>query len=114
MISTYHCAYHPLQLGKKPCDHSDEKRLAILGGHHFKYNFLHNDEYYTIPIIDVKYPEHGKVPFMEGNWDTHDFAIMVLKTPAKFSEKINSMARDDRRRQRSRGSEAKLESAART
>merc|ERR1719481_431865 len=45
--------------------------------------------YYTIPIIDVKYPKHQK--FEKGKYDSHDFAIMVLKTPAKFSEKINSI-----------------------
>jgi len=73
----------------KPCDHSDEKRIAVLGQHTMYPEMIKN--YYTIPIIDVKHQKNPDLFEPSGDYDSHDLAIMVLKTPAKFSEKINSI-----------------------
>jgi len=47
--------------------------------------------YYSIPIIDVKYPKHGYQQFKHGHYSSHDLAIMVLKNAARFSDKVNSI-----------------------
>ena len=67
-----------------PCDHSDGGRLAVLGRHTFKLSKL--ERYYTIPIIDVKYPPHQ---FLTNDNLSHDFAMLVLKEPAKWSQNIH-------------------------
>ena len=87
-MSSYHCSYTPGATGIKPCDHSDERRLAVLGRH--TYNERKLSSYYTIPIIDVKYPDHGQ-HLLTGDNESHDFVMFVLKTPAKFSDKVGSI-----------------------
>ena len=68
-----------------PCDHSDEKRLAVLGRHEFKFRDL--SKYYTIPIIQVKTPPHVWFTFRDK--ESHDFALLILKEPVKFSRRVN-------------------------
>ena len=68
-----------------PCDHSDEKRLAVLGRHEFKFQDL--SKYYTIPIIQVKTPPHVWFTFRDK--ESHDFALLILKEPVKFSRRVN-------------------------
>ena len=84
ILTSYHCTFNPVHdSGYKPCDHSDGKRLAVLGRHYFRIEHLAT--YYAIPIIDVKYPAH------QGLWrdhKSHDFAMLVLKEPAMFSKNI--------------------------
>ena len=89
ILSAFHCTvpFHCLEYPDsedcdKPCDHSDEKRLAYLGRH----LFLKSDKYNTIPIIDVKYPKNQG--YNEEDVKSHDFAMLVLKKPAKYSPHI--------------------------
>jgi len=85
VLSAYHCTYHPeSEDTSKPCDHSDGRRLAVLGQHEFHHEKIAS--YYTIPIIDVKYPPNQL--FRLGTYDSHDFAVLVLSTPAQFSPTI--------------------------
>jgi hypothetical protein len=42
--------------------------------------------YYSIPIIDVKYPKNQG--YTEENDKSHDFAMLVLKKAATYSPKI--------------------------
>jgi hypothetical protein len=50
VLSAYHCTYHPSKdTGERPCDHSDGKRVAILGLHEFSYSQM--NRYNKIPII---------------------------------------------------------------
>ena len=42
--------------------------------------------YYWIPIIDAKAPPHGGLS--KRHLNSHDFALMILKHPAKFSNKV--------------------------
>jgi len=89
VLSAYHCTWStavPPYDGSTPCDHRDERRVAIIGQHDI--NNFRSNHHNTIPIIDVKYPNHGKHVFRQGDYDTHDFAILVLKYPAKFSKTI--------------------------
>ena len=71
-------------LDNVPCDHSDEKRRAYLGLTIIDYNKL--EEYYSIPIIDVKSPQRRSAN--DKDWDFHDFALFILKRPATFSRKV--------------------------
>jgi V8-like Glu-specific endopeptidase len=50
VLSAYHCTYHPSRdTGKRPCNHSDGRRVAVLGQDRFSY--LNINKYYKIPII---------------------------------------------------------------
>merc|ERR1740137_235020 len=84
ILFAFHCTVSKDDKSK-PCDHTDEKRVAVLGLHKFKIEDFNT--YYTIPIIEVKYPDHGDQGFRR-NYASHDFAMMVLKEPAKFSSTI--------------------------
>ena len=83
ILSSFHCTYNKYEI-TRPCNHSDEKRRAYLGIDEFRFGKRH--KYYSIPIIDVKYPENQN--YDEDNFKTHDFAMLVLKGPAIFSPKI--------------------------
>ena len=78
-MSAYHCTVDPYKKLDAPCDHSDEKRIAIFGQH--TVNETRLKEYYTIPIIDVLAPPKDSL-------NTHDFALLVLKKPAELGSKI--------------------------
>ena len=85
ILSAYHCTYnHKNDTGDVPCDHSDGTRLAVLGLHTFTTRNLHS--YYTIPIIDVKYPPNQKLDKSDDN--SHDLAMLILKEPAVFSQNV--------------------------
>ena len=90
MASAYHCSYYPGPGGdsSKPCDYSDNKRLAVLGHHKINLALVDMGYYYTIPIIDAKYPKHGKQVFRVYQYDSHDFVLFVLKTPARLSRTV--------------------------
>ena len=92
VLSAYHCTWSkkaPPYDGSTPCDHSDGKRNAILGHNKIIGNRkLKKDLYYTIPIIDVIYPNPGKQKFKRRDYHSHDLAILVLKFPAKLSRNI--------------------------
>ena len=70
VATAFHCTSFD---GKTPCDHSDGKRVAVIGAHSTK------DDAERISIIKVLYPP---------NISSHDFAICVLKHPAKWSHKV--------------------------
>merc|ERR1712215_54804 len=90
VASAYHCSYYPGPGGdsSKPCDHSDNKRLAVLGQHEINRALVSRGVYYTIPIIAAKYPNHGKQVFTYGQYDSHDFVLFVLKDPARLSRTV--------------------------
>ena len=81
VLSSFHCT---IAKGEKTtCDHSDEKRLAVLGLHFYSLDDL--QEYYTIPVVDVRHPNKARLTF---NLESHDFAMLILKKPAIFSPKV--------------------------
>jgi hypothetical protein len=85
ILTSYHCTYNSRSgNGDKPCDHSDGKRVAVLGQHEFER--YKTSSYYTIPIIDVKYPPKQKLT--EKNYASHDLALGILKEPAVFSRTV--------------------------
>ena len=67
---------------------SDERRVAVLGAHEIIRHLVDMGHYYTIPIIDAKYPTPGKQVFTLRHFDSHDFVLFVLKTPARFSSTV--------------------------
>merc|ERR1712142_462112 len=77
VLTAYHCTH---RRGKsEPCDHSDEKKLAIMG----QPNRTDNSTRVAIPVIEVIYPEHDQAGFDKNtsNTEDHDFAMYLLKTP---------------------------------
>jgi len=85
LLTAFHCTYNnSKQQDKKPCDHSDEKRLAYFGVHTITKE--NKKEMLSIPIIDVKYPPSAGLK--EKDFDSHDLAILVLKFPLDYSSTI--------------------------
>ena len=89
MATAHHCTTVKGQI--LPCDHSDEKRVGVLGVDFIDVSRLH--EYYTIPFIDAKYPPHAK--FVLKGFATHDFAIYIFKYPATFSPTVQPICLPD-------------------
>ena len=85
VLSAYHCSVDPTSRSKKACDHSDGKRLAILGQNRIDMKNLHS--YYTIPVIAVKSPPNAWLEYKD--YYSHDFAMLVLEKPAKYSEYVS-------------------------
>ena len=65
------------EVRKVPCDHSDGRRYAIVGAHDLQEGGM------RMPITEVRYPPGA--PFREGRRESHDFALMVLQQPLKWS-----------------------------
>ena len=85
ILSSYHCTF---QMHPTHCD-SGNKRLAVLGRHEF--NKWDIKSYYTIPITGVRYPPHQGLTDYQGNTNylsTHDFAMLILNEPVKFSPTV--------------------------
>ena len=88
MLTAHHCTTGSDRYGKSdtPCDHSDEQRVAVLGTHMFNTRDLWAGRYRTIPIIKVLAPPDGK--WKSWDEDSHDFALLVLKHPAKITNNV--------------------------
>jgi len=86
VLSAFHCATANNN-DTEACDHSDEKRVAVLGQHLFDRERI--DSYYTIPIIEVRYPPYAGLLHDINDLKRHDVVIMVLKTAATFSQKVS-------------------------
>ena len=80
IATAYHCTTNKDDK-TKPCDHSDSKRIAIIGAHDMS---LKNME---VPIIDVKTPPSAANPISTKNPESHDFALVVLKHPVHWNDK---------------------------
>ena len=82
IASSYHCAIRKTSPDKH-CDHSDRKRIAIIGAH--EIDLRKATRHYTIPIIQVFYPDGAK--FRANDPESHDFALMLLEKPVQFGPK---------------------------
>ena len=87
ILSAFHCTVPAYDLwgATKPCDHSDGKRLAVLGRHEILYDRIR--EYKTIPVIKVFAPPHANLQSYDDR--THDFALLLLQQPAKYTHKVS-------------------------
>jgi len=93
VLTAHHCTVDISRSSNQSCDHSDHtfgKRLAILG--QTKLGMYKNNidpaklaKYYTIPVVQALSPPHAPVT---KNAMSHDFAMLVLETPAEFSKKV--------------------------
>jgi len=81
VLTAFHCTRDKSISFYKPCDHSDGKRVAVLG----QPNINDTSSRVEIPIIHVFYPEHAGLHSDMGNIEDHDFAMVLLKTPVKYS-----------------------------
>ena len=77
LASAFHCTINSKRSRREPCDHSDGRRYAIVGSHDLRAGGL------RVPITEVRYPPGA--PFREGSPESHDFALMVLQEPLKWS-----------------------------
>ena len=78
LASAFHCTINSKRSRTEPCDHSDGRRYAIVGSHDLQAGGL------RVPITEVRYPPGA--PFREGSTESHDFALMVLQQPLKWSK----------------------------
>ena len=83
VLTAHHCT---TRNSRESCDHSDEKRLAILGRSYINYPSNLKD-YYTIPVVEVRSPPNAGITGYDN--DSHDFAMAILKHPAKYSEYVS-------------------------
>jgi len=102
ILSAFHCTIPPPLTATEPCDHSDGKRLAILGRHEIHQNNIRN--YKTIPVINVLAPEYPKLnnPFagyssglVFSGYSAHDFALLLLQHPARYTSKVSPICLPD-------------------
>lgn len=85
LLTAYHCTYDiEKSRTKLPCDHSDEKRVAVFGRN--KFNRWNLASYYNIPITKVLYPRGA--PIRLNVISSHDFAMVVLKYDVSFSKHV--------------------------
>ena len=84
VLTAYHCTIQH-DSDTKPCDHSDGKRVAILG----QPDKEDSSNRIEVPIIRVLYPEHANLDSEDiEDLEDHDFAMYLLKTPIKYSKYI--------------------------
>ena len=83
VLTAYHCATNVNDYSGKICDHSDGRRLAILGEHEIDYYKIR--EYATVPVIKVFSPPNGPLTH---DITSHDFALLLLKHPVKYTNKV--------------------------
>ena len=77
VASAFHCAINTHESRREPCDHSDGRRYAIVGAHDL------GEGGRRVAIIDVRHPPGA--PYTHNRKDSHDFALMVLERPLKWS-----------------------------
>ena len=87
IASAYHCA---VRIGAtEPCDHSDRKRIAVLGVHDYELTSEEDPNVQIIPIIDVLYPPNPGLTVED--FMSHDFALFKLEKPAKITEFVSTI-----------------------
>jgi len=85
LLSAFHCTTNPRKSFTESCDHSDGKRLAVLGRHEILPHRM--SSYKTIPVIKVFTPPNA--PFTGNDDKSHDFSLLLLKHPAHYSSKVS-------------------------
>ena len=85
VLSAYHCTVAPKSESTKPCDHSDGRRLAILGQN--EINNFELGKYPSVPVIKVFSPPHGWLT--SHDYLSHDFALLLLKHSVKYTSKVS-------------------------
>merc|ERR1719153_900462 len=85
ILTAFHCTIDYLKSNTESCDHSDGKRLAVLGRHEILPHRM--SSYKTIPVIKVFTPPNAGLT--DNDYKTHDFSLLQLKHPAKYSSKVS-------------------------
>merc|ERR1719489_644738 len=85
VLTAYHCAI--LRGEKKPCDHSDGKRIALMGQNEWAPN-NGTSRGITMPITGIIFPKNAGFSKRDKDFKDHDFAIYVLEDPVKFRNDI--------------------------
>ena len=89
VLTAFHCTV-PIgdRWSTKPCDHSDGKRMAIVGATTINMYDVqwHPSKYNMIPVVEARNPPNA--PLIYGNLESHDFAMLVLKYPAKYDDYV--------------------------
>ena len=82
VITAYHCAVAAQGTSVSACDHSDGKRLALLGRHS-----IYQLDHIIVPIIKALYPP---IPWLqEDDYTSHDLLLYLLASPVKYNNKVS-------------------------
>merc|ERR1719315_288226 len=84
ILSAFHCTTR-WRYNTESCDQSEGKRLAVLGRHKILPHRM--SSYKTIPVTKVFTPPNA--PLDGNDYKTHDFSLLLLKHPAKYSSKVS-------------------------
>ena len=81
VLSAFHCTIYSQT--DQLCDQSLGRTRAYFGMHKIDMRLLKT--YYSIPVIDTKYPRRGR---NDNPLESHDFVLMILQYPVRFSENV--------------------------
>jgi len=85
VLSAHHCTTsYGCYSQCKPCDHSDGKRIAVVGSTEIYNERLWKYPYYR--VVDVRTPPNGWLVY--GDYESHDFAMLILEKPVEFNDKV--------------------------
>ena len=76
---------HKIIFQNNLCDHSNLERKVLLGSHEDTLESRRKDDAIVIPIKDAVVPPGGR--YEDDDPNTHDFVLLILNEPAKFSDK---------------------------
>jgi len=88
VLTASHCVTDSDESDTKPCDHSDGQRIVILGQNQLTPEQLRRGNLYNISIIGVTAPPNAGLDPHDKHYEYHDFAMYILKKPARFSNKV--------------------------
>merc|ERR1719295_1284593 len=97
LISNRHIltAYHCIRNGrfKKPCDHSDGKRKAVLGTNYVPTSAIIDGTAGGVSLTSFVFPPRADLKLEDPK--SHDIAIYILDKPVTFSSKIQPICLPD-------------------
>jgi len=83
VLTAYHCTFPEGET--EPCDHSDGKRIAVMGQNEFRHTKARGIQ---MPITGYKYPKNAGFERSTASVIDHDFAMYILKDPIVLRDDI--------------------------
>ena len=90
LLTAFHCI-EDQEDAFRACDHSKSRRVAIFGTNEVDLKELFKHKF--IQIIKVEHPPNQGLKY--GNFESHDFAMLILAQPVTFSAKVQPICLPD-------------------